>query len=356
MLRTIVLAWGLGLVLGCGGRTPLLLGAAPAATASVSQRDGDAGDASVGNIFDTRTDRCDGTWLEDRCLVTLVSALAKRSVITLDADNVYWGSKDILDPIMAVPKSGGVPVILAESTRYSHALDLVVDSFQVYGVTPDAVLSAPLRGGAIDVVASGIYPNGLAVDSTAVYFTANGSVLKVLKGGGTVVTLAAGQDSEGIALDDANVYWVSNRALDLGGVMKVAKNGGAPVALVSDWRYVFQPGRIAVDATSVYCEAYANVTDSGIPNGALMKVAKNGGAVTPLVSIPGWNIPQDVATDGTSVYWTNEVGDSVMKVLVDGGDPVVLVSGQQDPTYVAVDSTSVYWSTSDGNVMKLTPK
>ena len=64
--------------------------------------------------------------------------------------------------------------------------------------------------------------------------------------------------------------------------------------------------------------------------------------------------PRFLVADGASVYWTNELGGTVMMAPKGGGAPVILASGQGSPFGVAVDGTHVYWANhGGGTVMKL---
>jgi len=98
-----------------------------------------------------------------------------------------------------------------------------------------------------------------------------------------------------------------------------------------------------LDATSIYW------TDS--LSGTVMKVALSGGTPTTLASGQGGG-PNGIAVDSVSVYWANG-GGAVMKVPLGGGTPTTLAFGQNNPECIVVDSTSVYWTDAfGGTVMK----
>ena len=65
------------------------------------------------------------------------------------------------------------------------------------------------------------------------------------------------------------------------------------------------------------------------------------------------HIPNDMAVDGTSVYWTSDAG-TVMKVPLTGGTAITLASDQDGPSGIVVDDASIYWTNAgSGTVMKL---
>ncbi len=72
--------------------------------------------------------------------------------------------------------------------------------------------------------------------------------------------------------------------------------------------------------------------------------------------------PYDLAVGGTSVYWTDQVAGTVMRVGVNGGMPVTLVdsaaispSGLFSPDYLALDSTDVYFVNQDDDAVIKVP-
>ena len=101
------------------------------------------------------------------------------------------------------------------------------------------------------------------------------------------------------------------------------------------------PYAVAVDTTSLY------FTDALA--GTVMKVPQVGGVPVALATAqvnPGF-----VAVDATNVYWANlgtaasdSADGSIMTVSINGGPPVALVSAQSHLTAFAVDATNVYWA------------
>jgi hypothetical protein len=74
-----------------------------------------------------------------------------------------------------------------------------------------------------------------------------------------------------------------------------------------------------------------------------MKVAVGGGPASTLAHA---GAPNNIAIDATSVYWTDERANTVMKVPLDGGAPFTLVTLEyySGPYGIALDDTNVYWA------------
>ena len=90
-----------------------------------------------------------------------------------------------------------------------------------------------------------------------------------------------------------------------------------------------------------------------------MKLPVDGSAPVTLAS--GADRALGIAVDGTSVYWTDERSNSVLKVSAEGGSVTTLASEQNMPWSIAVDANSVYWTNFGsldypGSLLKITPK
>lgn len=266
--------------------------------------------------------------------------------------------------LKTVPISGGsVTTIASVSTSATFSLyairDLSVVGTRAYWIdaangTLDTV---PVAGGDVTVLASGLgKPIALATSASTAFWTETGapsgcclqegmgSIRQVSLAGGPAGTLVSGLDAPGaIAVDGANVAWAE--------AWRVASEpvGGGPVTTIASG-VSSDMARIAVDGTRVF-----------ILDGDYIKsVQIAGGIVEKLVSAHGGSIGdfsqlnEDIATDGTSVYWTaRDIGPGVpyvQKVSVTGGAPIVLTT---EPVFaypqdcywrIAVDAQNVYWS------------
>lgn len=232
----------------------------------------------------------------------------------------------------------------------------------------------------VTLASSPTRPNGIAVDGTRVYWTTLntlpggptdfGVVMSVPVDGGTATTLAPGHGlntgADALAVNATTVFWTAEGPLNAGesgpmSVMSAPIGGGAPTTLAS-LRYQFKdwmPQRIAVDTTSVYW----TVQTPAAAGGAVLRVPLAGGAVTTLAS--GQNDPAGIHVTLAGVYWADVNGTSsvpsgmgtVMSLPLGGGSAAALASGQAGPLGITADDTSVYWTTccnpGNGTVMSV---
>jgi hypothetical protein len=90
---------------------------------------------------------------------------------------------------------------------------------------------------------------------------------------------------------------------------------------------------IALDGVNLYYIGGAN---------DVWQVNKTTLATTPLAANQA--NPYRIATDGTYVYWTSNLGSALLRAPVGGATPAQVIYPAQGPTSIAVDATNVYWS------------
>jgi len=71
-------------------------------------------------------------------------------------------------------------------------------------------------------------------------------------------------------------------------------------------------------------------------------VAITGGAVTRLATNQAG--PARLASDGTYLYWSNNLGGAIVRILEDGTGSPETIASATEPYSIAVDLTNVYWA------------
>lgn len=110
------------------------------------------------------------------------------------------------------------------------------------------------------------------------------------------------------------------------------------------------PEDIAVDGTRVYWTTEGASATSGTVSSLPKNGAVDGGGATTLAG--GLNFPFAIAVNGANVYWTDANGRDVMSVPLAGGTATTLATGQDDPDAIALDGTNVYWSDYGGSILQ----
>jgi len=228
--------------------------------------------------------------------------------LALDATHAYWVTPDGNLERGALA-SGASEVVGHFESSEPLVLDLS-DSHVYVGVT-DRLIRVPKTGGPSEIVASGHFaPYDIEVDGDAIWlFDASGSVYRWRAADG-LVSLVNGLTVPGfIAVDAADVYVAAflamiNNTLVMGALLRIAKDGGAPDVLASRFSYPFG---VRVDASHVYWGTR--------PDGStdfeqrLWSRSKSGGAPTQLATVPLHRAVAFVIDDAFAYVTVGDHGD-----------------------------------------------
>jgi len=263
--------------------------------------------------------------------------------IVADKSGVYWtndeGSVWRAAPGGADPHpiAAGLGAELESITRDEGALYVVDYGAALWRLGKDG--SDPALWATGEIITA-------VADSSGVYFVTIEGVLRAGKDGEAPALLAPLEDAGSIALDEAWVYvkTVGNVGDLSARVVRVPKAGGAPeiVAECGVEAYHYGSQELAVDGSDVYWAAPAP--------GAVMKAPKAGGAAVALAT--GVADPMSVAVDGATVYFTVRGKDggsfddrAVARVPAAGGAVSYVAHGPWTSAYrVALDATNAYWT------------
>ncbi|MDI1431843.1 hypothetical protein [Polyangium sorediatum] len=239
------------------------------------------------------------------------------------------------DPSNPNAGPGGCPLVtFNEGVDESGTNGIVADASGVYWTRADSVWRADPGGASPRRIAQGFTEAyTLAMDDEALYVVDYAErLVRMNKDGGATAVLA--QDSIGaVAVDEDSVYFVSTA-----GLFRTPKD----ISKIESLAPISSVGSIAVDDTHVYVRTLGNVED---PSGHIVRVPKAGGAIeeiTPPTTVAYHYFAQELAVDGTNVYWVEPSAGTLMKVPKEGGTPVVLAKDLADPVSLTLDGDSVY--------------
>ncbi|MCL2451233.1 MAG: hypothetical protein FWD17_19990, partial [Polyangiaceae bacterium] len=261
------------------------------------------------------------------------------------------------------------PTVYASNQNLARGL--AVDAQRVYWDTssPDTtvdaggVFSCPIAGcsdAGPTVLASGIWPYGLAIDDRNLYWVDewDDSVHLVPKdGSGNDAALIGSFDTNNplynpghIAIDDTQIFINEASNQTQQGIYTVPFSGGAEPTL-------FYAGQDPNDWPLVVDGLYAYYGETANGAGFVLRVNKTSPETTQIMTgllFPG-GLALDSPTSAKIVYWTDTgsvVTDDgglandgkVGRVGSDGTGPVNLVAGLRAPGAVAINGTYVFWN------------
>jgi hypothetical protein len=269
-------------------------------------------------LFLTIFEWCGGSDCPLGTLNQLTSCQEGPRGIATDQTNVYWAELGSPDGDASGPGSivtcglagcaGGTATVYAPSE--DGAFDLVVDPSAVYWTdTFSGLVRKCAIGGCGDeptTLATDSPPlSGVAIDPTSIYWAevASGNIIQCpLSGCATFAPFATGQASPAkIDTANGNVYWSAAGAI----MTCPAKGcGGAARVFAKD-----QPGAFAIthDSNNLYWTLLAK-------DGMVLSCPL-AGCTEPTILGAMQDSPTSVAQDDVSVYWANNRGNTVMRVM-----------------------------------------
>jgi hypothetical protein len=144
-----------------------------------------------------------------------------------------------------------------------------------------------------------------------------------------LVILAAGcvEPDPGLGIDDV--------------VLATTTTPGASLEILA--QDLGRPTSLAVDATALYW----------VDGDRLERMPRDGGAITVLATGASVNTPWSVAVAGGSVYWIDADHGAIRRTPTAGGATTTLATGQGQPMAIASDGTTVWWTQRDATASHL---
>lgn len=206
--------------------------------------------------------------------------------------------------------------------------------------TSTSTSSTSSSGSGLTQLATLESPFGIALDDDWVYVTAfgfspgTGKVVKLPKNGGAPVELVTGiSEPTFIALDDTRVYFTHGWTDDQ--LASVSKQGG-PVETILISSVSTPCSGIAADAKRVYCVEYSSA--------GTIKAFDKGSTVPVEIGAAG-PYPHGLVVDDDSFYWLLEGSGDVHKMPKNGGPTTVFASlGTAGIWRLEQDANNIYWS------------
>jgi hypothetical protein len=211
------------------------------------------------------------------------------------------------------------------------------------GATPRLLVSAssyPVTPGATDVHVSAI-----AVEGSDVFYVLSewGGLGPTANDAGSGAVTDPQSDGGFVIPSGGSVVLIPQAA---GAVMRVPVAGGQPEQIAGGYMF----GAPALTSTSMIL-AEANVVDGGVSGGAIVLVPRDGSPPTTLAATSDWLVgfgrPPPV-TDGTSVYYVDELGVEVIPASPDSAGAKPTLVSSESPFSLGILGQRLVLFTSEG--------
>jgi hypothetical protein len=225
--------------------------------------------------------------------------------------------------------------------------DIVLDDTNVYWSEQGGAASCARAGcgGNPNVLVSGLTTadggpadyDGIAIGPSLVYFPNDGALRSCAKGGCSNSPTTLGGYADDLASDTNNLYGTNGDNVFMCPLGDCTN--GSRVTLVSG---LGGSDSIALDKVNAYFSYTTAVGSCPLT-----------GCAKPTVLADNQLDPDDIATDGINVYWTDNTADTVLRCAVGGCDdkPTTLAQNQNQPKGIALDDKAVYWTQVSGNAI-----
>jgi hypothetical protein len=272
-------------------------------------------------------------------------------VAALDATNVYWHAAGATASIMAAPKAGGTPRVVAAAPP--PVAQIVADADpggSVYWASGLTISRAPKAGGAPAVVytaASRI--QGFAVDDTSLYVAEADddegvyAIARAPKAGGAHVVLDDVDSATAIAIDATDLLWADSfesvvrsrpkgAAPDAGAPAILGDADQDPIDVVDQGAFALQPDAF------FWTDGYLigrHLRSPGVISQTLYTDPDDSGDALPI---------GDIAVDDAFVWFVRATASEIARVPIKGGDAQTVVTGEPAVRGLVTDGASVWFT------------
>jgi hypothetical protein len=278
---------------------------------------------------------CVGSCAMSQCQpLTIASGQSFPRALIVGDGSIFWATSDKL---LTAPVSGGAMTLVAQDKAPTNSWELALDATDIYWTGDYISRTVISGGGAIEKLTANQPQNStwLALSAQFLYFTdtAMGTIVKYDLTTKMTSTVVTGQDATTfLTLSGNDLLWATSAA-----VMKKTLPSGSP-SMISPAAYAFY---VVADGTNVYW----------VEGAAIRTAPQVGGTASDFLSV---GQPACLVVDETSVYWTDHADHAINKAPKVGGSPTKLATGQADVRALALDKDFVYWTDYfSGTVMKV---